>query len=194
MNSPPQDEKNKSRLVLLALLGVFALPLVFAWMFAMGPAEWRPANSVNFGMLLQPPLQLQSFGVISSDGDSLTLNASPRDWFVVVLHENECAESCRTMFQTSERIRLAVGRDMDRVTVATLGPDDEAPLRRGQSWQFPANSKLVETLQFKTGASLHSTILLIVDYGGHIVLAYPPSEDGNGVLKDLERLLGGTGG
>lgn len=179
---------------MLAIVGVFALPLVLAWIFAMGPSEWRPANTVNNGMLLQPPLQLKSFGVINADGNSLTLNATPRDWFVVVFHDSACVESCRSLFQTGERIRIAVGRDMDRVTVVTLGPDDEAPLRRGQSWQFPANSNLVETLRLTTGNSQLSTALLIVDYEGRIILTYPASEDGNGALKDLERLLGSTAG
>jgi hypothetical protein len=192
MNTPPREIQNKDRFTLLAIIAVFLLPFVLAWMFVAGQFEWRPANTINHGILLQPPLQLQSFGVKNTEGESLKLNATPRDWFLVVLHTHACVELCQSLYQTGERIRIAVGRNMNSVTVTSLGPDDEAPLRQGQSWLFPANGKLIETLRLTIGDSQLNTALLIVDYAGRIVLVYPSSEDGNGALKDLERLLRST--
>jgi cytochrome oxidase Cu insertion factor (SCO1/SenC/PrrC family) len=189
MNTPSREMQRKGRRTLLAILTVFALPLVLAWMFIMGPFNWRPVNTVNYGMLLQPPLHLKSYGVMDVAGAALTLDAVARDWFLVVLHDAACTEPCQTLLQIAERIQVAVGRDTPRVTLASLGPDGDVLVPSGQSWLLPADGNLVEALRLTMGDSQLNTALLIVDYQGRIVLIYSPSEDGHGALSDLKRLL-----
>ncbi|MCZ6871685.1 MAG: hypothetical protein O7G84_19480 [Gammaproteobacteria bacterium] len=188
MSTPPRAAQTKARRTLLVLVAVFTLPLVLAWVFAMGPLDWRPAKTVNYGVLLEPPLRLKSYGVTDANGATLTVDAVARDWFLVVLRGAACTEPCQGLIQIAERIQIAVGRDMRRVTLASLGPDDDAPSPRGQRWLLPADGKLVGALRRATGEQF-DTVLLIVDHRGRIVLMYPPSEDGRGVLSDLKRLL-----
>ena len=189
MNTPSQEVQRKGRRTLLAIITVFALPLVLAWMFILGPFNWRPENTVNYGVLLQPPLPLKSYGVMDVAGAALTVDAVARDWFLVVLHDAACTEPCQTLLQIAERVQIAVGRDMHRVTLASLGPDGDVQVPRGQSWLLPADGNLVEALRLTTGEPQLDSVLLIVDYQGRIVLAYPSTEDGNGALSDLKRLL-----
>ncbi len=188
MSTPPRAA-HKARRTLLALVAVFALPLGLAWVFTMGPLDWRPAKTVNNGVLLEPPLRLKSYGVMDAAGAALTVDAIARDWFLVVLHGAACTEPCQDLLQIAERIQIAVGRDMSRVTLAMLGPDDDAPPPRGQSWLLPADGKLLGALRRATSEPELDTVLLIVDHRGHVVLMYPPAEDGLGVLHDLKRLL-----
>ena len=155
----------------------------------MGPLDWRPAKTVNYGMLLEPPLRLKSYGVMDAAGAALTVDAVARNWFLVVLHGAVCTELCQDLLRIAERIQIAVGRDTHRVTLALLGPDDDAPAPRGHSWLLPADGKLVRELRRATGASQLDTVLLIVDHQGRVILMYPPTEDGPGVLYDLKRLL-----
>jgi len=185
----PASTKTKARLTLVALLAVFVLPLTLAWVFALGPLEWRPAITLNYGVLLDPPLQLKSYGVVNSSGAELGANAIARDWFLVVLHDSACTIACVEWMQTAERIQVATGRDAGRISLALLSPDEDAPDSLGQSWWLPTDSTLVEELQRVSGETQLDTILLIVDYRGHVVLMYPPTEDGRGVIADLERLL-----
>ena len=188
MSTPPRAAQAKARRTLLVLVAVFTLPLVLAWVFTMGPLDWRPAKTVNYGVLVEPPLQLKSYGVMDATGAALSVDAVARDWFLVVLRGAACREPCQGLMHIAERIQIAVGRDMRRVTLASLGPDDDAPSPRGQRWLLPADGKLVGALRRATGEQL-DTVLLIVDHRGRIVLMYPPSEDGRGVLSDLKRLL-----
>ena len=192
MNTPPREVRTKARRTLLAIITVFVLPLALAWMFTVGPLNWRPAKTVNYGLLLQSPLHLKSYGVMHATGAPLTVDAVARNWFLVVLHTTACTDLCQSLFLIAERIQIAVGRDMHRVSLATLGPDDEAPAPHGQSWLFPADGILVETLRRATGEPRPDSVLLIVDYQGYIVLAYPSTEDGQGALNDLKRLLRAT--
>ena len=188
MNTPPQPEGRKARYTLLMLLAVFALPLLVAWIFTMGPLDWRPTKTVNYGVLLAPPLRLNSYGVTDVTGAALTV-AVARNWFLVVLRNTACSESCQGLLQIAERIQIAVGRDIHRVNLALLGPDHNVPVPNGQSWLLPVDGKLVDALRQATGEPQLETALLIVDHQGVVVLMYPPTEDGLGALHDIKRLL-----
>jgi len=188
MNTPPQPERRKARYTLLMLLAVFALPLLVAWILTMGPLDWRPTKTVNYGVLLAPPLRLNSYGVTDVTGAALTV-AVARNWFLVVLRNAACRESCQGLLQIAERIQIAVGRDIHRVNLALLGPDHNVPVPNRQSWLLPVDGKLVDALRQATGEPQLETALLIVDHQGVVVLMYPPNEDGLGALSDLKRLL-----
>lgn len=189
MSTPTPASQTKARRTLLLLAAIFVLPLALAWVFTMGPLEWRPAKTVNYGVLLTPPLRLESYGVMDARGAPLNLEVVARDWFLVVLRSAPCAEACQGLLQVAERIQIAVGRDKSRVTVALLGPDDHAPAPGRQNWLLPANAELIDALRRATGEPQLDTVLLIVDHRGRVVLMYPPAEDGHGVLSDLKRLL-----
>ncbi len=189
MSSPPRAARTKARRTLLLVVAVFALPLVLAWVFTVGPLEWRPAKSVNHGVLLEPPLRLNSHGVMNGTGAALSLDSVAGDWFLVVLSGTACTEACQRLLQIAERIRIAVGRDMSRVNLALLGPADGAPVSHRQSWLLPADGKLLGALRRAAGEPQLNTVLLIADHQGFVVLLYPPAEEGPGALDDLKRLL-----
>jgi hypothetical protein len=186
--STSRAPQKKARRTLLALVAVFTLPLVFAWALTMGPFDWRPANTVNYGVLVEPPLQLKSYGVMDGTGAAPIIRAIPGDWFLVVLRGIVSAES-QHWVQMAERIHIAVGRDMPRVTLAMLGLEFDGAAPRWQSWRLPVDTKLFGALSGATGGTVLDTVLLIVDHQGRVVLRYPPDEDGHGALDDLKRLL-----
>jgi cytochrome oxidase Cu insertion factor (SCO1/SenC/PrrC family) len=181
-----------ARRTLLMLVTVFVLPVVLAWVFARGPSDWRPIKTTNYGVLLRPSLGLSSHGVRDDTGAALAVDAVGGDWFLVVLHNTACTEPCRRWVQLAEYVQIAVGRDTPRVTVAVLGPEDDAPTTGSQHWRLPPDGKLVGALRRAMGAPQLETTLLIVDHQGRVVLMYPTDEDGPGVLKDLKRLLRAT--
>ncbi len=196
MTSQPRATKTKSRLTLLLITAVFGLPFLLAWVFAIGPLDWRSVGTVNYGVLVEPPLLLESHGVTDDTGAAPPVDSLAGDWFLVVLSSSGCSEQCVHWLQIAERIQIAVGRDMSRVTLAWLGPDDGAPTlpskESRQSWRLPLGGGLIAALARATDESLPDARLLVVDYRGRIVLAYPPTEDGHGVLDDLKRLLRAT--
>jgi len=189
MNTPQPTTKTRARLTLLAVSAVFLMPLLLAWIFAKGPIDWRPQSNLNYGVLLQPPLQLNAYGILDVNGAALTLNSSARDWFVVVLQDGACSETCQQLIQAAERIQLAVGRDAQRVNLALLSREESSATWGEQNWWLPADNELVRELRLASGDSQFDTNLLIVDYLGHAILMYPPSEEGYGLLEDLKRLL-----
>lgn len=191
MSTPPRV-LNRSRRTLLLILAVFVLPLALAWLFTLGPAEWRPVGSVNNGVLLAPALSLKSYGVTDGAGAPLSLNAVAGNWFLVVLRKSGCTETCQRWIKVAEQIRVAVGRDMDRVEIAVLGPDGSQARRSELVWLTLPGGGLAEALEAATSQPVGDAVLLVVDYAGYVVLIYPPDEPGPGALKDLKRLLKAT--
>ena len=105
------------------------------------------------------------------------------------LHNSDCMDSCLQLMQAAARVQVAVGSDAFRVSLALLSPDENAPVPSEQTWILPPDGKLVQELLLASGEMQLDSILLIVDYRGHIVLMYPPAEEGLGVLEDLKWLL-----
>ena len=193
MSSSPRI-LTKPRRTLLLILAVFVLPLALAWVFTLGPAGWRPVGSVNNGVLLTPALSLKSYGVTNSAGAPLSLDAVAGDWFLVVLSDSRCMETCQHWLKVAEQIQIAVGRDMDRVEIAVLGPFEAGVPRSGHNWLMRSGGELAEALNAAASQPVGDSVLLIVDYAGYVVLMYPPDEPGPGALKDLKRLLKATVG
>ncbi|MCZ6710362.1 MAG: hypothetical protein O7B25_08365 [Gammaproteobacteria bacterium] len=182
----------KPRRTLLLILAVFSLPLVLAWVFTLGPMDWRPANSVNYGVLLSPALDLKSFGVTDGAGAPLSIDGAAGDWFLVVMRNSPCAEDCHRWLKVAEQIQIAVGRDMDRVEIVVLGPDGAQARRSELTWLMRSDGELARALNAATGQPARDSVLLIVDYAGYAILMYQPDEAGPGALKDLKRLLKAT--
>ena len=109
MSTRPQTARTKSRVTLLLVVAVFALPLALAWVL-MG-LEWQPAKTVNYGVLVEPPMLIESYGVMDNTGVALTLESVAGDWFLVVLRGSACTEPCMRLLQIAERIQIAVGRE-----------------------------------------------------------------------------------
>jgi hypothetical protein len=181
--------KTKNRLILLAILAVFVVPFALAWLFAVGPLEWRPQSTLNYGVLLQPPLQLETYDVMDATRSELTLDAVARDWYLVVLHTAACSDTCREIAQSAINIQLAVGRDSHRVKVALLSPEEVAPAPLAENWFLPTDSGFLQDLSRAAGEQLLENLLLIVDFQGYVVLLYPTIDDVYGPLGDLELLL-----
>ena len=129
---------------------------------------------------------------MDSTGELLNVNVVARNWFLVVLHNTVCAERCQDLLLIAERIRIALGRDMHRLGLAMLAPEQETPESFEQNWILPVDSEFIDALRLATRQPPFDTALLIVDHQGIVVLIYPPSEEGPGVLSDLKRLLRAT--
>jgi hypothetical protein len=183
------SSQTKARRTLLLIATVFALPLALSWFFALGPFQWRPGNTVNHGVLLEPSLSLRSFSVTDSVGETLSLDAISGDWFVAVLHGAECRQVCKRLWEIAGHLRIAVGRDISRVDLAMLGPKTDLPTPLEEIWLLPPDAKLALELGRLIDEPLLETALLIVDYRGYIVLMYGPDEKGPDALLDLRRLL-----
>lgn len=173
------------RLKLLLLMGLFAAPGLAAWLVH---DNWRPTATSSYGELLEPfqPRLADASGREAGTGSGLA--ALRGRWILMTVAGMRCDAACARQIYLTRQVRTAQGREQSRVERVLLQPVgavaiDEPGLRH---FTVPA-----EALAALPGAA--SVRTFVVDPLGRVMLRFPSSPEGKGMIRDLGRLLKASG-
>jgi hypothetical protein len=187
----------RGRLTLVLIASVFVAPLlVAAWMqrVAMEEGVW---GGTQHGTLIKPPLALRDFRLPTWQGSVFTLAELKGKWTMLYMAPNidqapaECAAECRQAVYYMRQIRLAVGKDMNRVQrVLLVMPESGWVEEIGKEHEGmhilidagAADSLLQQLSPVQPGIHL-------IDPLGNAMMIYAPQTDPRDILKDLRKLL-----
>ena len=152
---------------------------------------WPPRGHVNYGELLAPkPMPDPQVALV--DGTPFRLSQLRNRWVLMVAQPGACDAYCGKLLVYIRQLRLAQGKDSDRIERVWLVTDDQRPDQRLLQ-QFPgmytvkaARTALVAALPAARSPSDH---LYIVDVLGNLMMRYPRDADPQKILKDIARLL-----
>lgn len=113
------DSRNRNRLVLIAIVLVFAAPIAVALL--LNVAGWRPAGTGNSGMLVQPPADIGNVPVTLADGGKLVWRDPQWHWTLLALPNGDCALACQTRLAELVRMRITLNRNAERLRIVYLG-------------------------------------------------------------------------
>lgn len=157
---------------------LFLIILLVALPFAVGTAlyvfGWRPARTVNNGVLITPP-------------DTL---ASPAEWegkwSLLLVHDAPCGVPCAQRLDELRRVRLSLGQQMGRTRLVWMGKAVGV-----EAADLKAAMPDLATMDMGSHslAKLPPGSVVLVDPNGLAMMRYPPGADPRGVRADLERLL-----
>ena len=152
---------------------------------------WQPAGGANYGELIpahvlsDPPLRLL-------DQRPFKLSALRGKWVLLQLDQADCEAACRAKLYDMRQVRLAQGREMERVERVWLILD-EAPLETllmreydGTRMLRASGSPIVAEFPPAGGARDH---IYLIDPHGNLMLRFPKHADPRRMYKDLARLL-----
>lgn len=176
----PQPARGRWQLLGLAL--VFFGPLLAAyWLYFSDGLE---RDSVNYGTLLSPPVSLDA---------KLHFDTSLRGrWTLWVLPGQRCDNVCADALVTISQVRLATGREIDRIERALLTSPDDPLVSNSEQHPglhvFARNEVLGMELAdaFGTLAMGH---IYIMDPVGNVIMRYPIAPERKPMLGDLKKLL-----
>jgi hypothetical protein len=114
------NKTNRSRLILIAIVLVFAAPLAGALLLNL--SGWRPATTRNYGVLVEPPVDVGSAPVTLDGGGKLDWSDPQWHWTLVVLANGDCGAPCQARIADVLRMRLTLNRNAERLRVVYLGP------------------------------------------------------------------------
>lgn len=154
----------RNRIKLLAIMAVFALPVLIAYMGFFG-GWFQDRHTVNKGELLNPTLSLSQFELVDAV-DASTFETGQHWWLLLVQTPGACDASCERQLITVRQTWLGLGKHQERVHTAVVGGE-------------PGNQPLEQTRVLRAkGSDALPPAFYIVDPLGNIMLRYqlPQSE------------------
>ena len=185
-SSKPPTSLLKSRLQLVALATVFFGPFLYAaWLFYAG--GWQPAEHTNKGELVDPPLQLPNLALATPDGPRP--EALRGLWSLFYLERADCDDVCRDTLIQVRQIRLAAGRDVDRIGRIYLGATlpDAAWLDAGHKGLIATTAD--ENPEFAAATAALGGGIYLIDPVGQVMMRFEPGMDSKAIYNDLHKLL-----
>lgn len=186
--SAPDEARRRGRRHLLLVASLFVVPLVTAILLYLS-TDWRPVVNAR-GTLIDPPRTLEVAGLMLADGTTPPADVFQGRWSVIRPVTGECGARERALLEELARVRLALGKDADRVQrvivhdggcVAGVLEADESELR-----VFAADAGFLAKFPPSVDGALG---IYVADPHGNLMMSYPASGSARGLLKDLERLL-----
>lgn len=152
---------------------------------------WQPQGGTNYGELI-PVRTLTDQPLRRLDQRAFRLSELRGKWILLQLNQADCAAACRAKLYNMRQVRLALGREMERVERVWLILDEaqlETQLMReydGTRMLRAAGSPIIA--EFPPAGKVSDHIYLI-DPLGNLMLRFPKNADPRRMLKDLARLL-----
>ncbi|MEA3158214.1 MAG: hypothetical protein QOK44_5803 [Betaproteobacteria bacterium] len=188
LNSDANIPPRRSKLTLWIILAVCAAPIVGSY---IAYYWWQPAGHVNYGELLQartlPDEKLQTL-----DGRPFRWRDVKGEWVLLTADPSSCDDKCRTKLIYTRQVRLAQGKEAERIERIWLLTDAGAPdpvllaEQPGLLVLRAADADITRTLPAITSPLHH---IYVVDPLGNLMMRFPPDPDPRRMLKDLARLL-----
>jgi hypothetical protein len=194
MDTNPTNSRKKPLILLLILLAIFLIPFLLAW-YLMAHNENLHEGTTNRGTLIQPPRNLADLRLQTVTGQSFVPG---RKWLMLYINPNDCNADCQKMLYNMRQIRIATGKDIERVERVIVTFDKDPKLDTIINKDFPGTFHVMaDKQQFqKTMAPLDSAklaltqgYLYLVDPLGNIMMGYPNDVNPSSIFKDFQRLL-----
>ncbi len=190
MTAEAVQKKPRSLFPLLAMVVVFAAPVLAAWFFYFNP-EYLPSTRSNRGELMQPAIPLSAdLGLRNADSSPLDTDQFKGKWTLISLNAAPCEQACRNKLIALRQIRLALGEtrySVERLQILTgteAAPDTDDEFE-GMKVAL-ADTRLLTALG---GSETARERLYILDPVGNLMMRYAPDAPVKDTLKDMERLL-----
>ena len=191
------SKRSASRKRLIIIVAMFFVPLILAtvW-FTQLPDGYRPSSTTNNGVFVDPIYRIQNFEQDTIKAKPLTGKALETVWTLVHLVDGECDAACSQALYDTRQIRIALGKDIDRVkrvAVISAGPQSAANQKMWAShpdmtFAIAAPGGLGAQLKAHgQGQSKDDTYL--IDPLGNLMMRFPADLSPKLMMKDLHKLL-----
>ena len=180
------NTQNRNRLALIALLLMFAAPLLIA--YVMNHEGWHPQQTRNSGTLVEPPRDVSTAAVTLADGNRLVWRDPQWHWTLLALPGARCAMQCRTRLDEALRMRLTLGRNAERLRIVYLGPAMPEAEIAARTPLLAGNDAGDALAEYRARGD-DDLALALVDPNGLLMLRYPESYSAQGLRSDIQKVL-----
>ena len=183
----------RSRLILLGVALVFIIPILVSWYLVFFSDFKKGDGGTQKGELISPVIPLGEPEVFNLK--SKTIESINGKWTLLFFVENECNQLCEDKLYQLRQIRLALGKDRDKVDRLLVSKNKQQWSQytnsfNGQKYIDPTSrdyNGLIKKFNDYAGLDLKATYL--IDPYGFLMMKYPQYDNPMGTIKDIERLI-----
>ena len=187
------DKQIKGRLALVGIALMFFVPIFVSWYLVFFSDYKDGIKTVNNGVLISPIINLSNLDMRSFSDDK-TYNQD-RTWILAFLIQDECNELCQEKLYQIRQIRLAIGKDKDkleRLVIANANLD-WGTYKKEYPGQKYIDASIINfdgiVSVFKINAELKADSIYLIDPYGNLMMQYKNGTEPTGIIKDIERLI-----
>ena len=183
----------KGRLALIGIALMFFVPIFLSWYLVFFSDYKDGVKTVNNGELVSPIINLGSIDMRSFSDDKVY--SHDRTWILAFLIKDKCNELCQEKLYQIRQIRLAIGKDQDKLerlvlSKASLDWDSYKKEYPGQKYIDVSMTKFESIITaFKSNPELKSNSIYLIDPYGNLMMQYKNGTEPIGIIKDIERLI-----
>jgi hypothetical protein len=175
------------------LFVLFFGPLAMAWVLYYGSGDWRPEGRSNHGVLIEPPTPLPETALVLADGSLTRPDVLRHVWTLLYIDDGVCAEACREALYRSRQVRIALGKEIERVQRLYLYRGDNTDLAGDHPDLIAADAGSPGGLDllaaFPLDAPPSGDNIYLVDPLGNLMMRFPLEDDARDIYLDLKKLL-----
>ena len=183
----------RSRLILLGVALVFIIPILVSWYLVFFSDFKKGDGGTQKGELISPVIPLGEPEVFNLK--SKTIESINGKWTLLFFVENECNQLCEDKLYQIRQIRLALGKDRDKVDRLLVSKNKQQWSQytnsfNGQKYIDPTSrdyNRLIKKFNDYVDLDLKATYL--IDPYGFLMMKYPQDDNPMGTIKDIERLI-----
>ena len=170
-------------LIAMCVAPIAASYVAFYW--------WQPSDQVNYGELLEPRA-VAAERWVALDGARFSLQALQGSWVLTVIDSGRCDAWCREKLTYIRQVRLAQGKDTNRVERLWVITDEARPepeLLTAHEGMHVVQARAGEIAGVFPAQHAHAHHIYVIDPLGNVMMRYPRDADPRRILKDVSRLL-----
>jgi len=181
------EDRRRGRRIAFVILALCAAPTVAAWLAYF---VWQPQSRLNYGELIEARA-ISDPELRRLDGSAFRLSQLRGRWVLLQIDSGACAEACGKKLLYMRQVRLAQGKDAQRIERVWLLADAAIPdagLLRDHDGIRAVRAPGPFLAEFPASHSVTDHIY-VVDPLGNLMLRFPGDPDVQRMTKDLARLL-----
>ena len=187
------DKQLKGRLALVGIALMFFVPIFVSWYLVFFSDYKEGIKTVNNGELISPIINLSNLDMKAFSDDKV--HSHDRTWILAFLINEKCDESCQEKLYQIRQIRLAIGKDKDkleRLVIANANLD-WGTYKKEYPGQKYIDASIINfdgiVSVFKINAELKADSIYLIDPYGNLMMQYKNGTEPTGIIKDIERLI-----
>lgn len=185
-------QQRKGRWKLFAVIAICASPLIASYLTYY---VIKPEGRTNYGTLIDPRAHpIPVLRAKALDGKPAELVSLKGKWIMLQVGNAECNEPCKKRLHDMRQLRLAQGKEKERVERVWLITDDQ-PLdtvlireHDGVHMLRVSPEALKAWLPVEQG-TLAADHVYMIDPLGNLMMRFPKDADPNRMKKDIAKLL-----